>query len=187
MADTDTLQDEYAFAERLARAQDGSPGAFDDLVRWLERPLLSFLRGRRVEDPHGVANDVLVRVFRRIDTFSGTEPEFRAWVFRITRNLIVDASRQQARRVTEYATAPADLPPVAVESDGWLDRIDEGPRIERLLAELSDDQRDVVLLRIVAECSVAETAEIMGRQPGSIRVLQHRALDKLRTKTSSML
>src|SRR5690554_1823724 len=77
---------EEQFAHRLALARAGDPRGFDALVGWLERPLVGFLRARGSDDGEALANEVLVRAFTRIDTFSGNAVQFRAWVFRIARN-----------------------------------------------------------------------------------------------------
>ena len=52
----------------------------------------------------------------------------------------------------------------------------------RAVAGLPDDRRQVVLLRFVDELSAAEIGEVLGRSPGAVRVLQHRALRDLATR-----
>lgn len=52
--------------------------------------------------------------------------------------------------------------------------------VARLLAELTPDQRSVLALRVVADLSVEETAAALGKTPGAVRVLQHRAITALR-------
>ena len=66
------------FADRLSRALGGEASAFDELVRWLERPLVGFLRARGADDGEGLANEVLVRVFSGMARFEGGEVQFRA-------------------------------------------------------------------------------------------------------------
>jgi RNA polymerase sigma-70 factor (ECF subfamily) len=55
-----------------------------------------------------------------------------------------------------------------------------GERVDELLASLSVDQRDVVLLRFVADLSLEETARALGKAVTAVKALQHRALDALR-------
>lgn len=167
------------FASTLARAQRGDSAAFDELVRWLERPLLGFIRARGARDADDVANEVLVRVFRRIDGFSGNAAQFRAWVFHITRNQIIDAYRRAQRRGHVELTSTGELP-----DDGDVDAMagdtEQGERIEAMLSGLSPEQREVLLLRVVAGLSVDETAAAIGKRAGAVRALQHRALSALR-------
>jgi len=170
------------FDVRLRRAQAGDPGAFDELVRWLEYPLVGFLRARGVEDPEGMANEVLVRVFGGIERFDGGGAQFRAWVFRIARNALIDERRYRARRPDVVFTVHEELAEgVTVDA---TDRIGERERVEALLADLTDEQREVLVLRVVAGLSVEETAQTVGRRPGAVRALQHRALARLRTVLS---
>jgi RNA polymerase sigma factor (sigma-70 family) len=171
--------DEIEFGPRLARAQAGDPRAFSELVRWMERPLVGFLRARGAEDADGMANEVLVRVFRGIGPFEGGRNEFRAWVYRIARNVLVDEHRYRSRRPDLVPTAHHDLP----ESAGvdHTERVGERERVEALLTGLTGEQREVLLLRVVAGLSVEETAQVVGRRAGAVRSLQHRALARLRT------
>lgn len=176
--------DEVSRDASLARARGGHSDGFDDLVRWLEGPLLGFARARNSDDPDGVVNEVLLRAFSSLGSFSGSADDFRAWVYRIARNLIIDQARARSRRFLEVATAPGDLPPVPVESD---DEFDQTSRVAAMLESLTPDQRDVVVLRIIADLSVEQAAQVMGRSSGSVRVLQHRALARLREKSSDDL
>lgn len=171
-----------AFAVLLHEARTGDPEAFDDLVRWLEGPLVGFLRARGADDPDGTANEVLVRVFGGIARFEGGAAQFRAWVFTIARNALVDERRRHARRPDAVPTVPDEIPDRS--TDDAAERLGERERVDALLAGLTDEQREVLLLRIVAGLSVDETAEAVGRRAGAVRALQHRALGRLRTTLS---
>jgi RNA polymerase sigma-70 factor (ECF subfamily) len=175
------------FGDLLARAQIGDPVAFDGLVRWLERPLVGFLRARGAEDAEDLANDVLVRVLRGVERFEGGRAQFRAWVFRIARNVLVDDHRYRARRLDVVPTLHNELPETAVAddfADDFAERVGQLERVEALLGGLTAEQREVLLLRIVAGLSVEETSQVVGRRPGAVRALQHRALVQLRTSLS---
>jgi RNA polymerase sigma factor (sigma-70 family) len=174
--------DDVQFPDRLRRAQGGEPAAFDALVRWVEGPLMGFLRAQGASDPAGSANEVLVRVFSGIGRFEGNAAQFRAWVFQIARNLVIDEHRASGRRPVGLSTAPERLPEDRAALE--VDRLDELERVEALLVGLTADQREVLLLRVVAGLSVEETAEVVGRRPGAVRALQHRALNQLRSKLS---
>lgn len=180
------VEDHLQYDAAVTGARRGDPDSLDALVGWLEGPLLGFARARRSEDPHGVVNEVFVRAFCSLDSFSGGAGDFRAWVFQIARNLIIDQTRARARRVVELATAPTDLPAVAVDG-GVGERIQESSRVQALLETLTPDQREVLVLRVVADFTAERTAQIMGRSVGSVRVLQHRALAKLRKEISTDL
>lgn len=169
---------EEGFDRVLAGAQRGDPEAFEELVKVLEQPLVGFLRARGTSDPESLANEVLVRVFGAIGGFTGDLVQFRAWVFTIARNLVTDDHRRQARRPAAQVTATGILPEITSAPD--VDRIDEKERAERLLRLLTDEQREVVVLRVIAGLSVEETARVVGQRPGAVRALQHRALTHLR-------
>lgn len=166
----------------LAGAQRGEPSAFEALVNLLEQPLVGFLRARGASDPESLANEVLVRVFGAIGGFAGNQAQFRAWVFTIARNLVIDDHRRRSRRPATRLMDPSSLPEIAAAPD--VDHIDETERAERLLGLLTDDQREVVVLRVIAGLSVEETAQVVGRRPGAVRALQHRALTQLRQELS---
>jgi RNA polymerase sigma factor (sigma-70 family) len=168
-----------AFPEVLAAAQAGSAWAYRRLFEWLGRPVAGYLRGQGCDDPDGLANDVFLRAFTNLRGFRGDEDRFRSWVFAIAHNRLVDDRRRRSRRPVvedhpvEEHTAWDDTEAAALSRLG-------GERVRRLLDQLSPDQRDVLLLRIVADLTVEQVATTMGKTPGAVKQLQRRALGTLR-------
>jgi RNA polymerase sigma-70 factor, ECF subfamily len=166
----------------IDRARSGDHEAFAELVGFVGGPLVGFLAARGADDPEGLANEVLVRVFGSIDSFDGGEAQFKAWVFAVARNAAIDEHRRRSRRVELAFVEPDRLPDTGV--DAGFGRVDETGRVDALLGLLTDDQREVIVLRVIAGLSVQETAEVLGRGAGAVRALQHRALGRLRKEFS---
>lgn len=177
MSDTDR------FSSLLGAAKAGEGWAFDALVRSIDRQLVGFCRARGAADPEGTANEVLLRMCRGVEGFSGNEAQFRAWVFTIARNRITDERRRQQRRVDDRPAGPDELPDTGADDAGF-EALGQDERVEALLRPLTDEQREVLVLRVVVGLSVEETAEVVGRRPGAVRALQHRALGQLRQQLS---
>lgn len=171
-----------SFAGVLDAARAGEGWAFERLYAWLAGPVAAHLRGVGLEDPDGTTNEVFLRAFRRLERFTGDEDRFRSWVFTITHNLVIDERRQVARRPRrsplEHA-GPDPGPPGGDAGDLALAGLGD-QRVQRLLAALVPAQREVLLLRVVADLSIEETARIMGKRPNAIKALHHRALGNLR-------
>jgi RNA polymerase sigma-70 factor (ECF subfamily) len=173
-----------AFDPVLAAAQAGEGWAFERLFAWLGRPIAAYLRGMGLEDPDGAANDVFLRAFSAIGTFAGAEDRFRSWVFTIAHHLVVDERRQVSRRPRRTgldAAGPDPGPPAADAADEAMAGLGD-ERVRRLLAGLAPDQRDVILLRILADLSIEDTAAALGKKPGAVKALQHRAMRTLRSR-----
>ncbi len=168
----------------LEQARAGSERGFDELFRATGAAVAGYLRARGVHDPEGVANDVFVRAFRTLHTFQGDGERFRSWLFTIAHNAGIDDARRRRRRVVEASLA-AVADPVGgdVEDDVVAHLAHE--RVHALLALLSPDQRDVLLLRVVADLSVEETAAVVGKGYEAVKALQRRGLATLRRLLSS--
>lgn len=133
---------------------------------------------------HHDAEDVTERTFLAalgaIDRFRDEGATFRAWLFRIAHNQLVNALRGRGRRVTTPLDAVPE-PAGGEDPAGALDRADDARRVRRALDELSEERRQVIVLRFVDGLSAREIGEVLGRSEGAIRVLQHRALRELAT------
>lgn len=173
-----------SFDAVLEAARSGAGWAYERLFVWLAKPVAAYLRGSGVEDPDGSANDVMLRAFTSIERFRGDEDRFRSWVFTIAHHLVVDERRRMARRPRsspiESAGAEPGEPEAAAEAHALVTLGDE--RVRELLAGLAPDQRDVVVLRVVADLSIEATAAALGKRPGAVKALQHRAMRNLRSR-----
>ena len=122
---------------------------------------------------------MFVAVLTRLPAFEGTEEQFRSWVFTIAYRRVVDEWRTRARRDTAVAAPPAVRSRAPLAEDGALARLGD-ERVAALLATLTPDQRHVVALRVVADLSLEQVAELLGKPVGAVKALQHRALAALR-------
>ncbi|MEM7142897.1 MAG: RNA polymerase sigma factor [Actinomycetota bacterium] len=161
-------------------ARVGDSAGFDALYRSLAGPITGFARGRGASDPEGICNETFLRAFRSLPTFEGGGAAFRRWVFSICRNQLIDAHRAAQRRPVEVLAEPPSRTHPAAE-DLALARVARVD-VDRVLRCLTDEQREVVLLRLVEDLSLADTAEIVGRPVTAVKRLQARALRKLQAE-----
>ncbi len=131
---------------------------------------------------HHDAEDATERTFLAaldaIGGFRDTGASFRAWLFRIAHNQLANALRARARHPVAPLDAVAE-PGADHDPAGELARAEDARRVRRAIAALSQDRRQVVVLRFVDGLSTAEIAAVLGRSEGAVRVLQHRALREL--------
>lgn len=144
--------------------------------------ILGYLRAHRVDDAEAVMQDVFVALIPRIPTVTGGAEGVRRLAFTIARARMIDTARAHARRPVELAyNAEMDqrsVPSAAEDAELALSL----DRVQSVLARLPPDQRDVLTLRIVADLSIEQVAEIIGRSAGAVKQLQRRALLSLRNE-----
>jgi RNA polymerase sigma-70 factor (ECF subfamily) len=128
-----------------------------------------------------VAEDLTAQVFLKalegLSNYRPTGAPFRAWLYRIAHARTVDYWRRQGRcqEVVLVDTLVAKDPS---PDDVTMTRSEWSMAVE-LLGELTDDQRDVILLRFIEEMSLADVAETLDKTVGAVKALQHRALATL--------
>jgi RNA polymerase sigma factor (sigma-70 family) len=133
-----------------------------------------------VEDPESVTHEVFLALYQVFDRIEGGDGDVRTMTFSIAHARVVDHHRARARQPYLVGFDPDSDPrhsPSAEESAA--DRL--GARgVFELVDTLGDEQREAVLLRIVAGLTLEETAQIMDKSVGAIKQLQRRALESLR-------
>ncbi|NNE74264.1 MAG: sigma-70 family RNA polymerase sigma factor [Acidimicrobiales bacterium] len=164
--------------DTLSAARAGEGWAFDALFKKWNGPLTGFVRARGSSDVEAVVNDVFLKAFNALGTFEGDASGFRAWLFRIARNRVIDEFRASGRRPTVVGLDPGfDAVGGDVSSDA--DRRFGDQRVVQLLSQLTDEQREVLTLRLVADLTIDQIASITGRRRGAVKQLQRRALRRL--------
>lgn len=162
----------------IVGARQGDTDALAVLWRAHQPLLLRYLRGRGAHDAADITSQVWIDAARSLHRFEGDADDFRRWIFTIARRRLVDEHRRHGRREERWlgARRPDDTVPGA---DDAFDERDSLSRALALVARLPDKTRDAVLLRYVADLSVADAAAVMGLRAGHVRVLAHRGLQQL--------
>lgn len=131
---------------------------------------------------HHDAEDATERTFLAalgaVDRFRDEGATFRAWLFRIAHNQVANVLRARSRHRTDPLEGLPE--PAAADDPALLAGIaDDVRRLRSAVASLADDRRQVVILRFVDGLTAREIGDVLGRSPGAVRVLQHRALREL--------
>ena len=170
-----------AFDDVVAAAQAGAAWAFEVLYRELSPAVTGYLRLHGAAEPDDLASETFISVLTGLSGFRGDEEALRAWVFTIAHRRLVDDWRRRGRRpqVTDDDALLEERRGGDVEDD-VLVRVGAAD-VHRLCATLPADQRAVLLLRILADLTVEQVAQVMGRSVGSVKALQRRGLRSLRT------
>jgi RNA polymerase sigma-70 factor (ECF subfamily) len=167
----------------LERARTGDQAAVEEILRRLRPAVLRYCLSRvgdreRAED---VTQEVMIGVTTGLAKYEERGLPFQAFAFRIAQRRVADSYRSAGRNPlvpTEDLPEITDLsetPPEIAEAR------ERAAYAHELLARLTPDQREVVLLRVAAGLPAEEVGAIMGRSAVAVRVAQHRALARLRT------
>ncbi len=163
----------------LERARAGSGPAFDAVYQELAPTVAGYLRYNGVAEVEDLVNEVFAQVHRGLPGFSGDWAGFRSWVFTIAHHRMVDETRRVRRRpAVTLGEVAAEAWTGDVEAEA-LESLSDA-RLRLLLDQLSSDQREVLLLRIVADLPLGEVADALDKTVGAVKSLQHRALASLR-------
>jgi RNA polymerase sigma-70 factor (ECF subfamily) len=170
-------------AAALAAADPSDKAALAELFNGLYEPVVRFMQAR-VYDPataEDLAQEVFVKLVQSIHGYTGGG--IYAWVWSIARSISSDHFRPLRNRGYEQPTGDIwqlDMPSTAMGPEEIAQWSELRYAINLKLNKLPEAQQEVLRLRLVAGLSTTETAEIMDKPVGTIRVLQCRALAKLR-------
>lgn len=152
------------------------------LWRALNPLVLRYLRvvvGQAAED---VASETWLQAAHDIRRFRGDAAVFRVWLFRVARHRALEELRRSGRRREDPAGLFA-LDDRASRDDPAREVVERMAtrRALRLIADLPTNQAEAVMLRVVVGMDVAQTAAVLGRRPGAVRVAAMRGLRRLAT------
>jgi RNA polymerase sigma-70 factor, ECF subfamily len=164
----------------VTRAQEGDRDALEELYLAHFDRVYSYLHltvGNRA-DAEDLTTQTFLRMLESISRFRWGRAPFSAWLFRIAHNLAMDHFRAR-RRWQPEENVPE--PPGMVESSAEEEAIRalSNQSMLELIEELSDEQRQVLILKFVFDFSNAEAASVLEKTEGAVKSLQHRALASL--------
>ena len=130
-------------------------------------------------DAEDLTEEVFLRVLDAIGRFQWREAPFSAWLFRIAHNAVISQRRKEGARGRSSPLTEA-LP---VDSQGPEEMVANRLALNEVMRAadtLPEAQRRVIGYRFAAGLTVAETARAMGKGEGNVKVIQHKAIAKLR-------
>jgi RNA polymerase sigma-70 factor, ECF subfamily len=163
----------------LERAMRGDAEAFGGLyTRYLDEfHRYIYYRVANRFDAEDLTETVFIKAWDALPRFTSAKVNFRAWLYRIAQNTIVDYYRGRQTTADGISEQLRDSRP---SLENQLQSQDESQGLARAIQSLDSNLQQVIICRFVNEMSHAETAEALGLNEGHVRVLQMRALQKLR-------
>jgi RNA polymerase sigma-70 factor (ECF subfamily) len=164
----------------LQRARLGDADAFAELYQDNVQAIYRYIVNR-VNDIHlaeDLTGDVFTKALQGLNKYQDQGKPFVAWLYRIAHARVVDYYRKNGRRQPESDIDDENIH-VDPEMDEGMDQGQMAQLIQAAIADLTDDQQQVVVLRFMEGYRIEVVAQLMGKQPNAIKALQHRALRTL--------
>ena len=168
--------------QTVSAARANNPAALRAVYESLAPAVHGYLRSKGCEDPEALTQDVFLTVFSKISTVSGGPAGLRTFTFSVAHARMVDDHR---RRERQPATAPYDPQLDNRSTDSAEDTVlSSRLGAAQMLDGLTGAQREVLLLRVVADLPLEDTAVIMGKTVNTVKQLQRRALLALKERVA---
>ncbi len=169
--------DEAALVRRATRGDgDAFTQLYDTYVERIYRHIS--YRVKHLADVEDLTQEVFLRAWRAIQGYRYEEKPFLSWLYTIAHNLVVDYYRKKERESQSYVQQANGL--VEGQRDPAMEEFLDLDVVRRLLARLPGDQQQVLMLRFIEGLDYSAVATAMDKSEGAVRVIQLRALRKLR-------
>lgn len=171
----------HPFDSILEAARNGGEWAWTRIVSDIGPTLSAYARRQGALDVDEVVSETWMHIARGIGRFEGDEQHFRSWVFMVAHHRIVDERRRLSRRAivsAEDGVLTASSPLVPSAEMAVMER-SEHEALQETLDKLPASQREVIVLRFIADFGVTEIAHIVGKKPGAVSALLRRGLKRL--------
>ena len=170
-------QDEARLAHR---AKAGDPAAFSEIYDRHQPAIYRYIFYRVGSEPaaEDLCSEVFTRMVEHIDGYTYQGRPLVAWLYTIARNLVNDHHRRGAR--AEHVPLDEGLEGNVPNPEGEAALALDAERLAAALEELTDGQRQVIILRFLEGLDNAAVAQIVDKSYGAVKALQHRGLAALR-------
>lgn len=163
----------------LTKAKTGDDGAFTELYNLYFEKIYRFIyyRTSHKEVSEDLAEDVFVKAYEKISTIKD-EKSFEGWLYQIARNTVIDYYRskkqtlpiEEFENLLQYESTVIDVIDLQSQQKTFL----------KLLKELNSEQQQVIKLKFLEDLDNYTIAKMLHKSEGAIRVIQHRAITKLK-------
>lgn len=164
----------------VERAKNGEEEAFgliyDRFLTQIYRFI--FLKVSNQHDAEDLSQQVFIKAWGAIDRFEEEGAPFESWLYKIARNLVIDFYR------TKKSTTELEENMMIIDSRIDTEEViflkQSGSKIVKAIGCLTDEQQNIIILRYTEDLSYKEISKIMKKNQPALRILQHRAINKLK-------
>lgn len=172
----------HALDDVVTAAAGGDAQAFGALWSTLSPSVAAYFRAHAVDEADDLTSEVFLAAFRSISSVTNGADGFRGLLFSIAHRRYVDWVRRRVRWGPHLPyEADRDTRCSASAEESALSALGS-QRAAELLDSLTEDQRAVIALRVLGDLTLEQTAEVLGREVGAVKSLQHRGLARLRRR-----
>jgi RNA polymerase sigma-70 factor (ECF subfamily) len=164
----------------LKRAREYDPHALAEIYDRYAEPIYGYLYRYlgNADLAQDMTSETFLRFLKVLGTSRAPRDQLRGWLYRVAHNLAMDWFRQQAKGYSlpldEELAVGSDSPPSRVEEDQLQQQLREAIR------QLTPSQQQVIVLRFGEGLKLGEIGQLLGKSEGSIKLLQYRAIRRLR-------
>jgi RNA polymerase sigma-70 factor (ECF subfamily) len=172
--------DDAAVERIVGEAQSGDSWAFGLLFDHFHEPIYRYIASRvhRPTDAEDLTQLVFVKALEALPRYEARGVPFGGWLFRLARNAVIDFVR--TRHDHGGLDSVLERPGHEAGPEAIAQVREDLNAVAAALESLTDEQREAIALRFFAGLSAREAAEAMGKQEGTVRGLQFRAIAALR-------
>jgi len=177
----------------IKESRQGNSASFGKLYDEYHVPIYRFiyLKVSQKEEAEDLTHQVFLSAWQSIHRYKITNLPFSSWLYRIARNKVIDYYRTAKDNLSletlsqhfSHSDSPAHLTPTltsnSIETDVSNSLIIDN--IKSALANLNPEQQDVLVMRFVEDMPIKEVAKVINKSEGAIKLIQHRAVNKLKT------
>jgi RNA polymerase sigma-70 factor (ECF subfamily) len=176
------LEGEQAYIEK---ARAGDSACFGHLYGHYLTPIYRFiaLKVGTKQEAEDLAHEVFISAWQKLPTYEAQGFPFGSWLYKIARNRVIDYYRTKKVHVSidDEIAIDEDLFGAQFETDSQLDINLDVAAVKEAMLQLTSEQREVIQLRFLDELSPAEIAKVLDKREGTVRIIQHRAITKLKS------
>jgi RNA polymerase sigma-70 factor (ECF subfamily) len=165
-----------------ARLRSGDAAAWEELYGRMYPAMLAYANRRlpTLDEARDAVGEAMVRAVASVGRLQHRDTGPEGWVFGILRHVVIDAQRRGYRRRDCIRPAPVTVESSSEDYAQTVESEDEHVALRIAFTKLTDRERDLLELRVVAGLHSEEVASLLGMRPGAVRMAQARALARLR-------
>lgn len=170
----------------IKQAQKGEVGSFGHLYDHYLPPIFRyvFLKVGNKQDAEDLTHEVFLSAWQNLGDYRPQGHPFSSWLYQIAHNRVIDHYRTKKSHL-DLEMVDESFVRLASTTERDLDLAMDMGKVMVAIKKLKEDQQDVLLMRFVEDLSHKEIAEIIGKNEGAVRLIQHRALAELRESLGS--